>query len=394
MSISRKTVSLFLLGALLGAGLARAQVVSTRVGASEVAELVPIEGILRNSVTNLHAEGDTLWAGPFLNLTPDGGQTWLLAEADSLQGSRNRVFSLDVEGDVVWAGLGFTSSAGGSSQPAAGGFLVSEDGGRTFTYRSPQLDAPGNTTVQYGVSTLSALDVIVPEQSPPFDIDYDPITGTVWTAAWASGIRQSSDGGRTWQRVVLPPDSLDAIFPDSAYRFRVEPKRGPNGQNNYLGFGVLVDEVGTVWAGTVSGVNRSRLEDIDPASGDRAWRRFAFDGTAGSLTGNWVISIEEQEKPGRNPIWMATWDASEAGQANQAFGVTVTRDGGETFEQTLIGERINDFAFRGDTVYAAGDDGLFISTNDGRTWRSLRDFDPRADRAGRRHRCDRHSYRG
>ena len=36
----------------------------------QTGELLPVTGILRNSVTNLHAEGDTLWAGPFLNMTP------------------------------------------------------------------------------------------------------------------------------------------------------------------------------------------------------------------------------------------------------------------------------------------------------------------------------------
>jgi hypothetical protein len=97
------------------------------------------------------------------------------------------------------------------------------------------------------------------------------------------------------------------------------------------------------------------------------------DGSAGTLTGSWVISIEEQEKPGRNPIWMASWNAGEAGEAGR-FGVTVTRDGGETFEQSLVGERIYDFAFQDGRVYAAGDNGLFISEDDGFTWTTVTYF--------------------
>jgi photosystem II stability/assembly factor-like uncharacterized protein len=336
-------------------------------------EGVGVPGLARNSVTNLHAEGNILWAGSYLNLTTDGGDTWLVADTDSLIGSRNTVFSIDVEGDIVWVGLGFSTDDGGASFPSAGGFLFSEDGGQTFTYRLSQLDSPESDTELYGASTLPALPIIVPQQSPPWDIDYDPQTGDVWMAGWASGIRKSTDQGRRWQRVVLPPDSLDALYPDSSYSFAIEPRRGLTGWYNYLGFSVLVDETGTVWAGTVAGVNRSTPDDVR-ADGERAWQRFAYTGTARSLTGDWVISIEEQPLPDRNAIWMATWDGSEDADRRQQYGVTVTRDGGETFEQVLLDEQVYDFAFRGTTVYVAGINGLFISEDDGRSWITVRDF--------------------
>ncbi|MEX1054389.1 MAG: sialidase family protein, partial [Rhodothermales bacterium] len=343
---------------------ARAQELS----ASKIADLIPVPGILRNSITNLQAQGDSLWVGPFLNLTVDGGATWQVSDADSLFGTRNSTYSISVEENVVWVGLGYTSQpSAGESVPAVAGYLVSTDGGRTFTFRGPHLDAADDDQVQYGVSTLEALPIIVPEQSPPYDIDYDPSTGDVWIAAWASGIRRSSDEGRTWQRVVLPPDDLSSIHPDSSYDFVLAPQRGGTGNLNHMGFSVLVDETVTIWAGTPRGVNRS-------TDGGVAWRRFSADGTPNSLTGSWVISLEEQPVPGRNPIWMASWNAGEVGERGR-FGATVTRDGGETFEQMLIGERIYDFAFRGNqTVYAAGENGLFISDDDGITWRSVRHF--------------------
>lgn len=369
-----KQVFSLLMLAGFGWSLLAPPVVAQHFSAADVQELLEVRGILRNSVTNLHAEGDSLWVGPFLNLTTDGGQTWQVADVDSLIGTRNSTFSIDAEGSTIWSGLGFSSSGDGAgSVQAVAGYVFSTDGGRTFTYRLPHLDNPSDTLVVYGENVLEALAVIVPQQSPPFDIDYDAATGDVWIAAWASGIRRSSDQGRTWQRVVLPPDSIDYIHPDSSYSFTVAPQRGSSGHLNHMGFSVLVDETGTIWAGTPRGVNRS--ED------GLAWQRFSADGTPNSLTGSWVISIEEQRAEGRNPVWMATWNAGEVGEGGR-FGATVTRDGGETFEQVLIGERVYDFAFEGDErVYVAAEAGLMISDDDGTTWRTVRRFRDATDPA-------------
>jgi len=69
---------------------------------------------------------------------------------------------------------------------------------------------------------------------------------------------------------------------------------------------------------------------------------------------------------------MACWRAT--GQTEQ-FGVSMTRDGGESFERFLIGEKVYDFAFDQGKVYVAGDNGLFISSDQGLTWRSINYFD-------------------
>jgi photosystem II stability/assembly factor-like uncharacterized protein len=353
-----------------GPANAQAGKISDALDSGSVQALIESKfGIARNSVANLHAVGDSLWVGPFLNLTTDEGRTWQIVESDSLEGTSNRVFSIDVDAGVVAVGLGRNDNAAGDNVQTAAGFLISEDGGESFSYRFPQLDLPGDETVEYGGNTLGALAVIVPQQSPPFDIDYDPIGGNLWVAGWASGVRRSSDLGRTWERVVLPPDNLDFIHPDSTYSFRLEPQRGGSGSLNHMGFAVLVDSDGTIWAGTAGGLNRS-------LDGGSSWTKFKADGSSRSLTGSWVISIEEQILPSAHVIWMATWNSTDV--SGGRFGVTFTDDGGATFQQALQGYRAFDFAFDGETVYVASESGLFVSRNGGRIWTSISQFQDRA----------------
>ena len=324
-------------------------------------------GILNNSIANLNAENGSIWVGPFLNFSNDEGASWYRPETDSLFGTTNRLFSIDMDGDVIVAGIGRNDVVGGQGIQTAAGFLISEDGGLSFQYRYPQLDGPEDDTEVYGVSVLPALPVIVPQQSPPFDIDYDPNRGELWVAGWASGVRKSKDLGRTWSRVVLPPDNLDVISPEIPYSFSVEPQRGSNGSLNHMGFSVLVDRQGLVWAGTAGGLNVSTDSGL-------AWRRFKANGTSQSLTGNWIISLEEQVTTTPSTIWAASWNTGESGGSAGQYGVSILENGGDSIRQTLLGEKVYDFAFDGNTTYVAGDNGLFISKDGGKSWDSISQF--------------------
>lgn len=324
------------------------------------------ESILSNVVSTLHGEGDTLWVGPYLDFTRHQGLDWRTAPADSLFGTANRVFSMDVHGPVVWAGLGTTPSGFGEEPvPTGVGFVHSSDGGQSIEFLPWPLDAITDTVVVYGVSRLPATPVIVPQQAVPYDINYDPATGKLWVAGWTAGLRLSTDQGRTWRRVVLPPDSLSEIRPDVPVHFRVDHRGEEEGWYNYNAFSVLTDESGRVWAGTQGGLNLS-------ADGGVSWRLFRAGNEA--LTGNWVVAIEEQPLEGENAIWMSTWPSPAPGDLSR-YGVTVTRDGGQSFERTLAGERINDFAFHGNTVYAAARSrGLFLSNDGGANWQQITSF--------------------
>jgi len=345
---------------------------------AQARQLAPLSDIVSNRVQVLEAAGDSLWVGPLLTVYVEKEGGFQIADVPSLNDGQDVVFAIDARpgtarGSQVWAGLAFNT---GGNVPGAGGFLVSTDGGETFTERSPQLDDPADTTLAYGVSTLSTVPITQQADSAPQDLSIGPSGDTTWVAGLRSGIRWSTDQGQTWNRTVLPPDTSAVVDPTTPTDFLVAPRLDDGrGFLNHVGFSVLVDETGTVWAGTALGVNRSR-PDQRIADGSRAWRRFGVADTANSLTGSFVVALEEQSRrSGRNPIWMATWAGEQRQDERlQRFGVTVTPDGGSTFRQMLIGERIFDLAARSDRVYAAGETGLFVTADQGRTWRSIEDF--------------------
>ena len=352
--------------------------------------LAPVDGVSSNSIQTVAADGDSLWVGPLLSVYVEADDRFLTADVPELLEEDNVVFAIDATNNpgaptsTVWAGLAFDTGGG---TPGAAGFLFSTDGGDSFTARLPALDGAADTTVAYGDSTFPAIPVTANDNSAPQSLDAAPPGGTVWTAAGQSGIRYSRDGGQTWQRAVLPPDTLDAVAPNETPSFLVGPPvSNDRGWLNYVGFSVLVDETGTVWAGTAGGVNRSRPQDI--VGDDRAWQRFTATSTPDGLTGNSVVALAEQPRPdARNAIWMATWALNQTQSDRQRFGVTVTRDGGATFEQTLIGEQVTDLAFRDASarhpalVYAAGESGLLLSSDDGATWRTVATFPLQDDTA-------------
>ncbi|MCY4673665.1 MAG: hypothetical protein OXD43_07880 [Bacteroidetes bacterium] len=352
-------------------------------------DLVFSPGILANEITNISAAGESVWVGPYMNVSHDGGETWLAANVDSLRGFANSIYSIEVKGQEIWGGLGDSYVRSGSEGQTQTiheirGLLHSSDGGNTwdyFSYLPPIdtdpvttgiLDTPDDTLITYGSVTLSTLPITVSARTPPWDISFDPVNETLWIAGELAGIRRSPDFGRTWERVVLPPDTTKYLAPELGYDFPFaaqpvgiapEQFRG----FNFMAFAVLVDNTGTVWAGTAGGLNRS-------VDGGIRWHHYTIDD---GLLGNWIISIEEQPRGTQPPaIWATNWLGIGG---NQRLGVSVTRDGGLSFETALQGERCYDFGFDGPRVYVACDRGLYRSTDDGYTFLLENDFVDRRD---------------
>lgn len=380
--------------ALLGAVCALplgAQTVST--GGAPVSAL---PDSARNGVFVLDAFEGTLRAGPRLvEVAPDGTLSFVGGDPafDPQTAVDARVFAIEAAGDRVVVGLGFSDVTSDADEPpeTAAGFAVSDDGGATWTYRFPALDTSSDSVLAIGVNTLEAIPASVPQFAAPLDLGMTAGGDTIYVAGRFAGLRRSVDGGATWSRVVLPPDSLLAFDPRLPTDFVYSPDlRQPLGfvdgdrerpifpfaSTNWVSFSVLVDEAGTVWAGSAGGLNRSvRLEGTD----DLGWIRYVDAPLGNRPVGNLIYTLETQPREGRDAVWAVCWNSGEqATTAEEEFGVVVWRgddaDGAAQFETVLLGVRAWDLAFDEARAYVASDDGLHISDDDGATWRIVRTF--------------------
>ncbi len=66
-----------------------------------------------------------------------------------------------------------------------------------------------------------------------------------------------------------------------------------------------------------------------------------------------------------NTIWGATWRAEGE---TEFYAVSSSTNGGETWSTFLNSERINNFGFKEEDVIAVGDNGVFRSSNGGTSW--------------------------
>lgn len=342
--------------------------------------------ISQNSIASIQASGSALWMGPGLNAYfENSGIIYVPQNADSVFTGRGRVFSLAVQDDRIFSGLGYTSSRGGQSSQAAQGYYQSLNRGDSWSFIDFPLDdfAPDNCNAatvgtpcdiefEYGGQTYIRTRITVPELSPPFEVDF--YENTLLSVNWASGLLRSLDNGETWERMILPPSTATELVPGNEYEWLSQSPDGesinrydPRFDNNLLGFGLLIDEDQNVWVGTAGGINISHNAVSAPRS-ETEWKRIRFnpDNSSGLLA-NWIVSIRQQ--PGTQRIWMTNWRVDP--QNRDQFGIVYTEDHGETFHHFLEGVRVNDIGFFNGDIFAAADNGFYISNNDGESWEKI-----------------------
>lgn len=330
-------------------------------------------GIRVNSVQNMSANGDTLWIGPIMNSNIANRPDWRIPlNADSVINGRGRMFSVKASGLRVFAGIATNVERDGESIPTAMGFYLSMDGGEQWSWIPQPLQAEDDTLFIYGGETYTMLPVIVPEQSPSYEVEF--IGDVFFSANWATGLLRSMDGGQNWERLILPPVNVDVMEPGERYQFYnatganqpenardYDPRPNNSLSNNYLGYSVLVDQFNRLWVGTAGGFNIS--DNALSASRDQiVWRHFATALNPGRMLGNWVITLRE-DIPNQK-MWMTNWATSQ----NEQEGILEVDLDLSNFRKHLVGERIFDISIKGDTILAVGERGLFISPDYGNSW--------------------------
>lgn len=324
----------------------------------------PFESFKENSVSVMAAYGDTLWIGPGLNRNIGNTANWYLPDgATAVTDGQSRVFSLSLSRDTVIAGLGYNTETNDGNVQTGNGFHLSFDGGQTWLYSAQLIEQENDTGFVYGGQSYSKLPITVPQQSPPYELDH--IGGTILSANWASGIIRSRDFGESWERLILPPQSAERLVPEQSYTFvSSEGNRyDPRFDQNLLGFAVLVDDQQRVWAGTAGGLNIS-ANALSASIDSIRWEHLQVNSEDIGLMGNWIIDIKQQPSTGH--VWMTNWPSGL--QSGEQYGVVRTTDGGNTFDRFLADEKINDLGFKGAYIFAAGDNGLFISPDNGLNW--------------------------
>lgn len=301
-----------------------------------------------------------------LSISKDDGENWRNYDGTSPFGS-DGIISVGYDNGTIWTTTGRTTEVdGGSLLPEGTGIRYSTDGGDTWATIPQSIDDPGDSLITYGINTIRALPITVGINNISYDIAFTK--NTIWTASFAGGLRKSNDMGATWERVVLPPDTLDSIKPTDTLNFALQPVAGAFGPDSWLNhrvFSVVGVDDSTLYVGTAGGINKSTDNGI-------SWQKFTHQNQVNSISGNFVVALGYDKAD--NSIWAATWKANDL---SEFWGVSYSIDGGNNWAATLPGEKAHNFGFKyfgdapnytGSHVFVPTDNGIFRSESSRQTW--------------------------
>jgi hypothetical protein len=320
-----------------------------------------------NTINDILITGDTVWFGTEhgLSCSSDAGSRWTHFSGTATFDDKG-ISALAIRNGQIWVATGYSTKLNDQSVQTGGGLHYSTDRGVTWSYIPQPVDVGTIDTLTYGNNKIRALAITVPQQNITFDIALSK--NTVWIASWAGMLRKSTDMGQTWNRVILPPDNLNAIDTTQSLSFDLSPVEKIftlsgitdtlERSYNYSLFSVYASNDSTIWAGTAGGINKS-------TDGGLSWRKFTHQNQIQSISGNFVVALHEQRWQNRNIIWASTINANDP---DETKGVSYSDDGGNTWKRTLLGEWSHNIASKDSLVYIATDNGIFRSSDFGTSW--------------------------
>lgn len=315
-----------------------------------------------NSVQEVIAVGDTIITiSKGLNISTDDGLTWTNYYGKDPFGE-DGVYAIGYNNGVIWASTGVRYYDDNVQEEIdkGTGLKYSNDLGKTWTSISQPIDVQADSMITYGINNLKILPITVTQNNVIFDIGFTP--GAVWIASFAGGIRRSTDNGQTWQRIVLPSDSVNHISPTDTLKYCITPYGGQicaTGSFNFEGFSIAVVNDSTVYIGTAGGINKTTNAGAQYPD----WTKFNHTNEANPISGNWVTYMDYN--PASSTLWASTWRAAGP---DEFYGVSATTDGGNNWSIYLKDKTAFNYGFKNNEVIATTDDGLYRSTDAGQTW--------------------------
>jgi len=315
-----------------------------------------------NSILDIITIGDTVWLGTSrgVSVSFDRGESWNNFYNSAAFGTDN-VSAIGYDNGTLWAATAKTVEGVAGEDVAAGtGLKYTTDNGSTWNSVPQPVDTENDTVEVYGINEIPALPVTVPEQNLTFDIAFTP--GTIWITSFAGGLRKSTNMGENWQRVVIPPDDLDSINPDSTLNFCLSPVAGNfcgEGNLNHRAFSVISTDDSTLYVGTADGINKtSNGGDEFPI-----WIKFNHQNQEEPISGNFITALGYSTST--STVWASTWRAEGE---TEFYGISSTTNGGSSWQTFLKDEKAHNFGFKSSDVIALTDNGAFRSNNQGSSW--------------------------
>ena len=306
---------------------------------------------------------DSLIDGEITNFVPYGGIPAIAVMNDTI------AVAYSGDNGTIQVGHGITLAYDASS--------VHDSSGISWTYLQQPMDLPSDTLRAFGSGFFRGLPVTVPEAN----VTYDAFLygNYLWTASWAGGLRRYHLHNNFWEVVPMPMDNQDSLSLCDGFdeideagnailsEYYLNPRDpADDGNHNHKAFSILVHN-DTIWAGTANGINRgimiNQLQDENSQYANCIeWVHYTYQNA--NLSGNFVVGLAKQFWNGKTTIWAATMNADTPGEIR---GLSYTRDGGLTWETTLLGERIYNITAKDSLVLASSQSGLWKSF-DGENW--------------------------
>ena len=256
-----------------------------------------------------------------------------------------------------------------------------------WKYIPQPVDNQSEIEVPFGEGYFWQLPVTVPQANVTYDA---AISGKyLWIASWAGGLRRFdlSQSLRRPQNIPMPMDWQGALSTcqDSAYidtvslvtgdpisvlkDYYLNPRDpGDGGNHNHKAFSVLAYD-DKIWVGTANGINKGLIIDEVTQISDTEfdilscieWVHYKWPEK--NISGNFVVALAKQVWNNQVTIWAATVSAGE----NEIQGLSYSRDDGDSWNKTLLGERVYNIEAKDSLVLVATASGLWKSL-DGENW--------------------------